>query len=249
MPFDESGKFRLYRKPVVEIYVRHADGCPRAFTNEKSARKTGEFKRDESCRTCDCPKWLRYSGDICACAKPHKGRQHRISAQTRSWRAAEGKRFELQERLEGKASAPTTSEAAPVGHSITQYVESLLRDKETSGVGVDFVAALKSQLARFEKFMSARGKFYPREITKNDIRDFRASWSESWGLLKRSKAQTNYKSFIRFCCEGDHRTQLLDAFPRMKSVKSEPHPFTDEEVKKLLAQIPKTFKANPEKMT
>lgn len=192
-------------------------------------------------RGCDCPKWLRYSLN---------GKQHRENAQTRSWAVAEEKRAEKQQQLhnpqKGVASAEPRTE-----RTIEQYVTAFIKDKQTNNVGPDFVGALRGQLKRFEAFCTERSKIYPTAITKQDISDFRATWAsgwqkwKAWSPLKRSKAQTNYRAFLKYCSRAD----LLDAFTKIKYSQSKPRPLTQEQVKKLLRQIPKTFADSPEKIT
>lgn len=213
-------QFRLYKKPVVTIFVRHAD-C--------------HLEGKNFTRGCDCPKWLRYSLN---------GKQHRENAKTRSWTVAEEKRLEKQRQLDNPQTAVASTKASSE-RTIKQYVDAFIKDKQTNNVGPDFVGALRGQLNRFESFFAEQGKFYPANLTKDDISDFRATWAQTWSPLKRAKAQTNYKSFVKFCSRGD----LLDAFTKIKYPPSKPKPLTQEQVKKLLQQIPKTFAYSPEKVT
>ena len=215
-----DGIFRLHRKPVVTVFVRHAGGC--------------HLEGKNFARGCDCPKWLRFSLN---------GSQRRENAQTRSWAVAEEKRAEKQRQLDNPQKAVATEPSTE--RTIAQYVDAFIKDKQTNNVGEDFVGALRSQLNRLEKFMSDRGKFYPANLNKHDVSDFRATWAETWNPLKRSKAQTNYRAFVKYCSRGD----LLDAFTKIKYAQSKPKPLTQEQVKKLLTQIPKTFADSPEKIT
>ena len=217
-----DGTFRLHRKPVVTIFVRHAGGC--------------HLEGKNFARGCDCPKWLRYS---------LAGKQHRDNAQTRSWAVAEEKCAEKQRQLDNPKRAVASTDDPSTDRTIKQYVDAFIKDKQTNNVGEDFVGALRSQLSRFESFFADRGKVYPASLTRHDISDFRATWAETWNPLKRSKAQTNYRAFVRFCSRGD----LLDAFTKIKYSQSKPKPLTQQQVKKLLEQIPKTFADSPEKTT
>jgi hypothetical protein len=221
---------RLYKKPLVSIFVRHADGC--------------RLRGKNFTRGCDCPKWLRYS---------LAGKQYRENANTRSWAVAEDKRAEKQEHLDNPQKIGATSSTFPSTEqrTISQFIDAFIRDKETNNVGRDFIDALRSQLKRFEAFCTEQRKFYPANITKPDISDFRATWAtgwqkwKAWSPLKRSKAQTNYRAFLKYCSRGD----LLDCFTKIKYNPSKPKPLTAEQVTKLLQQIPKTFAESPEKIT
>jgi hypothetical protein len=55
--------------PDITIYVRHSKGL-----------RPCKYDGDESAKRCDCRKWLRWTAD---------GKQHRVSAETRSWAVAE----------------------------------------------------------------------------------------------------------------------------------------------------------------
>jgi hypothetical protein len=216
-----NGVLRLYKKPVVTIFVRHSGVC-------RSARHGAFF------RGCDCPKWLRYSLG---------GKQFREAADTRSWTVAEEKRTERQKQLDNPhqlVSAPSSTEQQ---RTIAQHIESFIADKQTNNVGPDFMMALRSQLTRLEQFFAVRGQFYPANLTKHGVSEFRSSWATSWqrwrgwGPLKRSKAQTNYRAFLKYC----GRTDLLDTFTKIKYGQSKPKPLTKEQVRKLLSQISATF--------
>ncbi|MGB6405674.1 MAG: hypothetical protein WBF26_22755, partial [Candidatus Sulfotelmatobacter sp.] len=82
----------MLRKAVVTVYVRHSGEC--------------QHDGKPFFRGCDCPKWLRYSGDVCLCGRSHKGRQHRFAAGVRSWAQAEEKREEAQKRLDAGDQTP-----------------------------------------------------------------------------------------------------------------------------------------------
>jgi site-specific recombinase XerD len=74
--------------------------------------------------------------------------------------------------------------------------------------------------------------------------DYRAGWT--WSDLTSIKAQQNLRGFIRICCKGNHRTDLLDSLGTLKETKQgrerrKPKPFTEKEIQKLLTQVPVTF--------
>ena len=54
--------------------------------------------------------------------------------------------------------------------------------------------------------MTARSKFYPTEITAQDVIEYRATWK--WNDLSKIKAQQNPRGFLRTCLRGDHRTDV-----------------------------------------
>jgi integrase len=228
--------FRLPRKPVVVVYVRHRDECPHAFTKVVNPR-TKQPKRDESYPKCDCPKGLRYSLN---------GKQKRVPAHTRTWGLAEEKAQELQRRLDAGAAPLAQAAAAPSARpTIAASIQTFITGKEGEGTGHSTIRKLRYQLGCFEKFMADRSKLFPSEVTPTDVIEYRASWS-TWSDLTRIKAQQNLRGLLRFCCDKDNRDDILAALKTIKETKAgkerrEPKPFTEPELKRLLAQIPKTF--------
>src|SRR6266851_10015962 len=218
----------MLRKAVVTVYVRHRAEC----------------KHDGKpfFRGCDCPKWLRYSGDACLCGRSHKGRQHRFAAGVRSWTQAEEKREEAQKRLDAGDQTPL-----PVTESqrtIKQSIETFLLAKQGERLSNATVRKLRYQLTLFDTFMGDRSRFFPVEITPTDVIEYRATWQWKSGVT-RQKAQQNLRGFLRSCCR-DNLQGLLDVLKPIKLSKAdnarlEPQPFTEVELTKLLAQVPETF--------
>lgn len=208
---------RFPKRPVVKVFVRHGGGC--------------EQKGD-----CGCPKWLRYSLN---------GKQYREPTESRSWAQAEEKAHERQKQLDaGQTAAPiSTPDTHP---TIERAVQTFLVRKLTEGIKPPTERKLRYHLDCFEKFMSARSKFFPAEITTTDAIEFKASWTTWRSSVTRQKAQQNIRGFVRFACRGDHRQEILDAFGTIKpeqeeEERREPKPFTEAELKNLLAQVPITF--------
>jgi integrase len=225
----------MVRKSVVTIYVRHNQECP---------HNNSPFYRG-----CHCSKWLRYSGDACLCrrtAQPRKQhRQHKLAADTRSWAVAEDKRAELQRQLDSGVIASLTPTLDTKRPTIAQALNTFITAKESENISKDTIRKLRRQLGRFEQFMAERGKHFPSEITPTDLIDFRAGWSSWKSGVTKQKAQQNLRGFLRSCCV-ENLPALLRALGTIKLTKAdaarlEPKPFTDDEVHKLIAQVPKTF--------
>ncbi len=211
----------MQRRSVVTVFVRHRGGC--------KDRSRGEFYRG-----CQCTKWLRYSVN---------GKQHRDAAGTRTWGIAEEKGQEKQKQLDaGDSDTPVTPTATQP--TIEQAVKTFITGKEGEGVGPATIRKLKWQLGAFEEFMSARSKMYPAEITAADAIEFRAGWTWKSGVTKQ-KAQANIRGFLRYACRAN-LGELLSALKTIRLSKTDkerlqPRPFTETELTKLLAQVPKTF--------
>lgn len=215
------------RQAMVTVFVRHRLTCP-------------SLHRGEFYRGCQCGKYLRYSLD---------GRQHRKSTGTRAWSVAEEKAIELQEQLARGSHVIVNREVDPT--TITAAVETFLSAKKSEGVSPRRIDKLEYQLTQFDRFMASRAKFYPAQITATDVIEYRSSWVWKSGVT-RQKAQQNLRSFLR-SCGNQNLPDLLRALKTIKLSKTDkerlkPQPFTEQELKRLLAQCPKTF-FDPRKMT
>ncbi len=207
----------------VRIFVRH--------------KKTCEHVGEEGYANCRCAKWLRYT---------RHGKQFRQPANTRSFGTAEEKARELERRLNAGEnpvlSRPNEPRRQP---TIADKIETFIIAKQTEGLSNSTRRKLKYQLGLFEQFMASRSKYFPDEIATDDVLHFRASWKWKSGVT-RQKAQQNLRGFLRMACGGRVLEELLRVLKPIKltredTVRLKPQPFSDEELAKLIAQIPKTF--------
>lgn len=224
----------MLRKAVVTVYVRHSGEC--------------QHDGKPFFRGCDCPKWLRYSGDVCLCGRSHKGRQHRFPTGVRSWTQAEEKREEAQKRLDAGDQTPLPK-LTETQKTIKQSIATFLLAKQGERLSNATIRKLRYQLNLFDSFMGTRSRFFPSEITPTDVVEYRATWNWKSGVT-RQKAQQNLRGFLRSCCR-DNLKDILDVLKPIKLSKAdnarlEPQPFTEEELTKLLAHAPKIF-PEPEK--
>jgi integrase len=172
------------------------------------------------------------------------GKRHRKPAKTRSWDAAEDKRIELQEQLDrgGAIIVRADADRPTLDQSVTTFIEA----KRSEGISPRRVKKLEHQLTLFEQWTAERGKFYPQQLTASDVIEFRSSWdTREWKATTKVKAQQNLRTFLRFCCR-ENLNDLLSALKTIRLSKDdrerlEPKPFTEKEIKILLAQIPRTF--------
>jgi integrase len=221
----------MLRKAIVTIYVRHQATC--------------QHDGKPFFRGCDCPKWLRYSGDACLCGRSHKGRQHRFAAGVRSWAQAEEKREEAQKRLDAGESTPLPKDTE-TQKTIKQAIETFIRAKEGEQLSNATIRKLRYQLSLFDSFMADRSRFFPSEITSDDVIEYRATWKWKSGVT-RQKGQQNLRGFLRSCCKENLKDLLENLKPiklsKTDTARLEPQPFTEEELKRLLAHVPKIFDA------
>lgn len=223
----------MSRASTVTIYVRHQGDCK--YTN----RAGRSFARD-----CRCIKWLRYSGDACFCSTTHTSRQHRLTTDSRVWTVAEDKREELQRRLDTGEAGAVLPKMPTAQQTIRQAIDTFTTAKRDEGCSGGTIRKLEFQLGQMERFLAARSKFFPAEITAQDLIEFRSGWTWKSGVTKQ-KAQQNIRGFLRSCCR-ENLPDLLRALKTIRLSKSdvvrlEPQPFSEAEIKTLLAQVPKTF--------
>lgn len=224
--FQRGGGLTLIpRKIGVTVYVRHRGTCPKA--------RYGEFYTD-----CDCAKWLRFSVN---------GRQHRQAAGTRSWITAKQKALELEQRLElGESNVPVVPDAP--AKTILDSAQEYIAKQESRNLSPSTIRRIKYPVENFEQFMLKRSKFYPNDITTSDLIEYRASWK--FKDQTKRKEQVILRSFLKFCCKGEHRVSLLDVLDTIKESKEsrenrKPKPLSETEIHKLLQKIPDVF-TNPD---
>ena len=188
----------MLRKAVVTVYVRHSGEC--------------QHEGKPFFRGCDCPKWFRYSGDVCLCGRSHKGRQHRFAAGVRSWAQAEEKREEAQKRLDAGDQTPLP--VTETQKTIKQSIETFLLAKQGERLSNATIRKLRYQLNLFDSFMAGRSRFFPSEITPTDVIEYRSTWNWKSGVT-RQKAQQNLRGFLRSCCK-DNLKGILDVLKPIK---------------------------------
>jgi site-specific recombinase XerD len=213
----------LRSKPVVTVYVRHRNAC--------SHYSKGEFYRG-----CKCAKWLRYSKD---------GKQHRVSADTRTWGIAEDKTADLQKQLDAGEAGHVLEIPEATQPTIEEAINTFITAKETENISKATIRKLRYQLKSFQQFMSERSKFFPAEVTATDLIEYRATWTDWKSSVTKQKAQTNLRELLRSCCR-ENLADLLNSLKTIRLTEKDrarlvPQPFTEKELHRLLAQVPKTF--------
>ncbi len=210
--------------PQITIFVRHSEDCPR--------------KAEHFCKTCRCRKSLRYSVG---------GKQVTQSAKTRSWAQAEIAKRAVEDKF--RAADPTkpitsVTVEGETGTTIARAVELFLSSKKSQGLDGDVLKKNKRELGRFSDFMSGRSRHFPREISLEDLTEFRADWTEQYpSSTTRAKVQERLRGFLRYCYDS----RLIDRVPVLSAIKvDEPPtlPLTEKQYEKLLEVIPGEF---PEK--
>lgn len=141
-------------------------------------------------------------GGAASAASTYVGRmtasKYRRSAGTRSWEKAEDKRRELAESFARGATAPTVTRDDR--KTIDGAVDLFLLEKKTEGVKGGVYKKYDRELHRLASFMEARSKFFPADMTKELLTEYRATWDELYpSSATRQQVQARVRRFLRFC--------------------------------------------------
>jgi integrase/recombinase XerD len=213
--------------PSISIVVRHSADCPR--------------KADRFYKQCKCKKHLEWFAD---------GKQHRVSAKTRSWAVAEELLSIKREQYKNGDTAAAVSPVPTTGATRTTIegkIPLFVIAKKNAGRCADTLGKYETELPRFAEFMTKRSKFYPEQITNDDLVSYQGTWDSLYpSKLTRSKVQERLKAFVKFACTAPHAAEIIskDKFQTIKIKKSDRQaadPFTDAQVDKMLAKIPVIF--------
>ncbi|MGA7769958.1 MAG: hypothetical protein WCA27_27495 [Candidatus Sulfotelmatobacter sp.] len=214
--------------PSVTIITRHSADC--------------KHKGDPVNRRCACLRSLRWF---------ENGKTRWQATKQRTWAGAERAKREKEIALDpGHVPHVTTEPTAPLGDAIKTY----LLAKKGENIRKQTIRKLTYQLGCFETFLAKRGKFLAHQITREDLIEFRATWTTWESGTTRQKAQQNLRGFLRsYCADAQQLKFLLDVLKPIKlsredHVRLEPQPYTEAEITKLIAQVPITFAGEPNKI-
>jgi len=209
--------------PLISVYTRHSEGC--------------KYAGDRFHKQCKCKKWVEYF---------HNGKQYRVSAKTRSWAIAEEVKRTLEEQFKNGVTAPAVAPASTGRATVKEKAALFITGKEGENVSIAVLRKYRHELPRFEAFLSKRSKFYPSDITLDDLVEYRATWNEL-SKITQQKMQERLRAFLKFACPKDNLFDLLKLKGiRIKAAdRPKPQPFTDQELNRLLAQVPKNFPDEP----
>ncbi len=202
--------------PSITIFVRHAPSC--------------KYHEDETWKRCNCRKHLRWS---------HDGKQYRRSANTRSWEQAEQERRKLEEGFEtgGKPTAVTPDDRK----TIARAVELFLLEKKTEGIKGGVLKKYERELTRLNNFLQTHSKFFPSEIDKELLTEYRATWDTIYpSSATRQQVQARLRRFLRFCDDAG----WIERVPTLSAIKvDEPPtmPLSPAEYTKLIATVAVEF--------
>ena len=202
--------------PSISIFDRHAPTC--------------KYRGDEVWRRCNCRKHLRWSQD---------GKQYRRSAGTRSWEQAETERRKLEEQF--AAGGKPTNVPDEGRKTIVRALELFLSEKKTEGIEGSVLKKYERELGRLKDFSEARSRFFPSDIDKELLTEYRATWNALYpSSATRQQVQARVRRFLRFC----HEAGWIERLPKLSPIKVDSlptMPLSPAEYAKLLDAVPKIF--------
>ena len=173
-----------------------------------------------------------------------EGQRRDVSAKTRSWAEAERTKQALLEKFQVASPAAVRVETES-RRTIDRAIELFLQSKRNEDVSPGVIKKYNRELDRFKTFMENRGKFFPGEITGEDLTEFQAGWAKLYPSSQtRSRVLTRYRAFLRYCMDSNW-IEKMPKFDRVRLAEVPTLPLTAQQYKKVLAVIPERF--TPEK--
>lgn len=118
-----------------------------------------------------------------------------------------------------------------------------LLEKQTGGVSHSTYRKYERETELFVKFCEKDGKFFPADIDKEIVLEYRSGWDAQYtSSATRQQIQVRLKQFLRFMQEEG----WLPRLPKLKPIKVEEPPtmpLTDEQYERLLGSIEKASEA------
>lgn len=196
--------------PTITIFVRHSADC--------------KYKGDEFYRRCNCRKHFRWFAN---------DKQHRRTANTRSWSEAEEGKRELTDQLSGRV----VEAAATAGRDIRSAVDVFIAEKRVEGLTPDLIKKYTLWLGRLVSFCEGRGVYTLRAIDRELLIAFCSNWETLYpSSMTRSKLLERYKSFLRFCVEAGWLA-TVPKWPKIQVETTPTMPLTLSEYNRLLDSV------------
>lgn len=169
-------------------------------------------------RRCHCPIYVEGSLD---------GEKIRKGLDLTSWDAASRKIAEWN--AEGTIGASSSSAI-----SVSEAIEAYMRDARARGLRSETLRKLKTIFEKqFLSWAKDKGFKYVRQIRAEHLRAWRETWKDA--PLAASKKLQRVRGFFWFCVrEGWISTNPASAVRPPKVPPSSVHPFSEEDLKKLL---------------
>jgi site-specific recombinase XerD len=197
--------------PIITIFVRHSADC--------------KYAGDEFEKRCRCRKHFRWT---------QNGKQHRKTAGTRSWGAAEEDKRRLEDQLAGR-----TPEVKPEQEQrdTQACIDIFLQDKRNQGITDKVIGKYTRELDRLREFCEHNRVYTVQGITRELLTGFCATWPDHYpSSTTRAKVRERIRSFLRYCFEAQWLARI-PALPKIKVDEPPTMPLTADEYTRLLDAI------------
>ena len=201
---------------MLNLFRRHRSACSKVGTRSQDCNSKPK-----------CPIHFEGIDGAGRRQKPQALKDPASGSGVRDWNRA----VEIIRDMEIPA-APEQVQKPAVG--IGDAIDSFLAFKASRSVDVQRKARLV--LNRMKAFVELRKKLAVREISFNDVVEFRASWTEARTTQRRN--QEVIKGFFRFCVKSDFiiKNPSADLDPITEG-RPKTDPFTQEEIQRIFAAI------------
>lgn len=195
--------------PLVVIFVRHTEGC--------------KYAADETSKRCDCPKHLRWS---------YGGKQHRRSANSRTWTGAEETKRQILDQLAGVPVVAKTEVK-----SLEESVRLFLADKAVEGVSQKGRDQYQMILDRLRDYAERAGVFTVQGVSREFLTGYCATWEKLYpSTATRDLYIGKIGCFLRYC----YHARWIERIPKLPTVTVDSRatePLTNAEYTRLLSVV------------
>src|SRR6185312_385432 len=105
--------------------------------------------------------------------------------------------------------------------TLSMAVKVFVTGKGNQGLTEKLINKFKLELRRLEEFMTKRSRFFPAEITLEDLEAYRGTWPEIYKSgLTQKRVQNRLNEFLHYCYDE----KLMDRVPRLRPIKADGPP-------------------------
>jgi len=141
---------------------------------------------------------------------------------------------ELEAKLTGKHQAPSDQ-------TISDAIDLFVKEKTGQGVTTKVIDKYRRELARLRQFCDGRGAFHVRDLTRELLTHFIATWPELYpAATTRSRVRDRLRTFLKYCYQCEWISRVPET-PKIIVKKTDTLPLTKEEYAHLLDTTFATF--------
>lgn len=194
---------------IISIWARHNPDCPHS--------------QNIHFRQCRCPKHLHWYDN---------GKQHRVSAKTRSWEKAQQKAREIELHYENAKAGEKPKRNEPA--TVAQAVQAYLDDKRSQQLEDSTISKLETIFQKqLLTWCTDNAVYFLADLDLTQLRKWRSSWAD--GAMAASKRQERVRGFFYFCqSSGWIQSNPAKGLSKIKVDQKPTDYFTKEEFEKIV---------------